>query len=129
MDSIIKKACDKINSCTDRFNDKYAKAIAEPVKEALRGFCKQQEEFARAVLDGDVEQCILSAAKKISGKQSVSDLEVYQTAVEYYFPGAVIENKMTIHMSRYELTEDEPTAAQPETPKSIELSLDSLLDW
>lgn len=123
MDSIIKEACDKINSCTNYFEDKYAKAIAEPVKEALRGFCKQQEEFARAVLDGDVEQCILSAAKKISGKRSVSDLDVYQTAVEYYFPGAVIECKMVLHMSRYEAEEE------PEQPKSIDLSLDSLFDW
>lgn len=128
MNPILKEACDKMDACTKHFKDKYADAIAEPVKETLKEFCRQQEEFARAVIDGDVEQCILSVSKKISGKRAVSDLEVYQAAVEYFFPGAKVEFKMLIHMSEYDIeSAPDPVSEQPK--KSLDLSLDSLIDW
>lgn len=113
-------------------NDKYAKAIAQNVIAVLGNFCRQNEEFARAVLRGESsENCIKAIANQIKGKQSVSDIEVYQKAVEFYFPGAVIENRMTIHMSKYDLEDSETAAPQapPKAKKSIDLSLDSLLDW
>ena len=97
---------------------------------ALEDFCRQNEEFARAVLDGGTfDECLAAVAKQISGKQHISDIAVYQKAVEFYFPGAVIESRMTIHMSKYDL--EEPTAAEApqKKKKSIDLSLDSLLDW
>ena len=119
--------------------NRYAKAIAEPVSQALQEFCRQEEEFACAVLDGgNIEECIDSIVKKITGKQAVSDLDVYQAAVEYYFPGAVIQCRMTVHMSEYEIESGDPeqksgiaehTDQKPEKKKSIDLSLDSLLDW
>lgn len=122
ISSAVEKVKTKINS-----KDRYAKVIVEPVSEALQDFCRQEEEFARAVLDGgSIEDCISAIVKKISGKQAVSDLEVYQVAAEYYFPGAVVEFRMQIHMSKYELQEP---ASDLEQQQSIDLSLDSLLDW
>lgn len=119
---IITRAIEKINTC-GKFKDRYASVIAEPVKRALQEFCRQEEEFARAVIDGgSAEDCINTVAKDISKKQAVSDPEVFQTAAEYYFPGAVIEYRMVIHMSKYEFE-------KPEQKKSINLSLNSLLDW
>lgn len=119
---IITQAVEKINSC-GKFKDRYASVIAEPVKRALQEFCRQEEEFARAVIDGgSAEDCINTVAKDISKKQAVSDPEVFQAAAEYFFPGAVIEYRMVIHMSKYEFE-------KPEQKKSINLSLNSLLDW
>ena len=131
MNSIIENAVEKVRTGY-KGNDKYARAIASETLLVLENFCRQNEEFCRAVLDGGMaEECITVIAKQISGKKSVSDLEVYQKAVEYYFPGAVIENRMTIHMSRYELGDNDRAAAQPvqKEKKSIDLSLDSLIDW
>ena len=122
-DNIITRAIEKINTC-GKFKDRFASVIAEPVKRALQEFCRQEEEFARAVIDGgSAEDCINTVAKDISKKQAVSDPEVFQTAAEYYFPGAVIEYRMIIHMSKYELEKPE------QKNKSINLSLNSLLDW
>ncbi len=135
---IITCAVEKVKTVYNG-KDKYAKVIAEPVSKALQDFCKQEEEFARAVLDGgSIGDCINAIVKKISGKQAVSDLDVYQAAVEYYFPGAVIQCRMTVHMSEYDLESDNPeqkpsipehTEEKPEQKKSLDLSLDSLLDW
>ena len=127
---IITRAIEKINTC-GKFKDRYASVIAEPVKRALQEFCRQEEEFARAVIDGgSAEDCINTVAKDISKKQAVSDPEVFQTAAEYYFPGAVIEYRMIIHMSKYELEKPEQkTEITEQKNKSINLSLNSLLDW
>ena len=77
---------------------------------------------------GTTEDCINAVVKRITGKTSVSDLDVYQAAAEFFFPGAKIEFRMLLHMSEYELLEDK--TPEPEQPKrSIDLSLDSLLDW
>lgn len=128
-ENIITQAIEKINSCNPKTSGRYASAIAEPVKKALAQFCTQQEEFSRAVLDGGTtEDCINAVVKRITGKTSVSDLDVYQAAAEFFFPGAKIEFRMLLHMSEYELIEDK--TPEPEQPKrSIDLSLDSLLDW
>ena len=128
---IITRAVEKVKTVYVGKN-RYAKAIAPEVSASLESFCRQSGEFSRAVLDGGTfGDCLTAISKKISGKHSVSDIEVYQKAVEFYFPGAVIESRMTIHMSKYDLEEPESTAAQspPKAKKSIDLSLDSLLDW
>lgn len=144
-DNIIARAIEKINTC-GKFKDRYASVIAEPVKRALQEFCRQEEEFARAVIDGgSAEDCINNVAKDISKKQAVSDPEVFHTAAKYYFPGAVIEYKMIIHMSEYELEKAEQTEVKAEQTEAkaeqteqssarmrqtaLDLSLDSLLDW
>ncbi len=46
MDPILKEACDKIDACTKHFKDKYADAIAEPVKETLK---EQQEQMNQEI--------------------------------------------------------------------------------
>ena len=56
---------------------------------------------------------------------SISDLEVYARAVNFYFPGAKIEMKMTIYMSGFEVEErkDQQTSA-----KILNLKFEDLLD-
>ena len=130
---IITLAVEKINPELKKLN-KYAAVIAEPTAKALHGFCKQSEEFARAVVETDktFQDCLETITKDIG--RAVSDIEVYQKAVEFFFPGAKVEFKMIIHMSEYELNDNEPSAPaepvpEPEQKKDIDLSLGGLLDW
>lgn len=128
---IITLAVEKINPKLKKLN-KYAAVIAEPTAKALHGFCKQSEEFARAVVETDktFQDCLETITKDIG--RAVSDIEVYQKAVEFFFPGAKVEFRMLIHMSEYEMQDNEPSAPAetvPEQPKSLDISLDGLLDW
>lgn len=92
--------------------------IAKETGEALKSFCRQNEEFARAVVNGgSFEECIRYAAGKVNG-MGVSDFNVYQSAVEFYFPGAKIEFKMLIHMSKYDLEESSYDSAQKPAAKA-----------
>ena len=140
---IISQAKEKIN-CKDKpmKDDPFAVAIGEHIKKALATFCEQNEEFARAVLDGgSANECIKSVADKIRTRKSVSDFDVYQLAVKYYFPVAVVDFVMKIRMSEYEPKAEqkeekaEQTEAkaeqteQTEQKTALDLSLDSLLDW
>lgn len=131
--SIISQAVEKIN-CKDKpeKNDMFAVAIGEHIKKALATFCEQNEEFARAVLDGgSANECIKSVADKIRTRKSVSDFDVYQLAVKYYFPVAVVDFIMKIRMSEYEpkAEQTEVKAEQTEQKTALDLSLDGLLDW
>ena len=130
---IITRAVEKINPKLKKLN-KYAAVIAEPTAKALHGFCRQSEEFARAIAETDktFKDCLETITKDIGS--SISDIEVYQKAVEFFFPGAKVEFKMIIHMSEYELNDNEPSAPaepvpEPEQKKDIDLSLGGLLDW
>lgn len=137
--SIISQAVEKIN-CKDKpeKNDMFAVAIGEHIKKALATFCEQNEKFARAVLDGgSANECIKSVADKIRTRKSVSDFDVYQLAVKYYSPVAVVDFVMKIRMSEYEQPEQteakteqtEVKAEQTEQKTALDLSLDGLLDW
>lgn len=144
--SIISQAVEKINRKEKPMkDDPFAAAIGEHIKKALMTFCEQNEEFARAVLDGgSANDCIKSVADKIRTRKAVSDFDVYQLAVRYYFPVAVVDFVMKIRMSEYEpkaeqkeekAEQTEPKAEQTEQSSArmrqtaLDLSLDSLLDW
>ena len=123
---IINQAIEKINPKSIKNANNYIKVVAKPVAKALHGFCRQSEEFARAVTETDktFQECLETITRNIG--QALSDIETYQRAVEYYFPGAKVEFKMTIRMSEWETEEPEP---EKPAKKDIDLSLDSLLDW
>ncbi len=117
---IIRQAQEKIKISDEKKLGRYEKAVNSAVADALREFCGQSEEFARVVVESDktYQDCLMAICKGLGS--SISDFDLYTKAVQFWFPGAVIEYKMTIRMSEYELEE-------PKT--DISLSLDSLLDW
>lgn len=132
---IIAQAKEKIKTSTGAKLNNKAKAIESATATALKQFCDQSEEFARAIAESDktFDGCLSEIVKGVGS--SISDFDVFTKAVQYYFPGAVVEFKMLIHMSEYEIEEQEhssPTpqpAEPPKTKQNISLSLDSLLDW
>ncbi len=75
-----------------------AKAVAKETAETLIIFCGQDNEFAQAIVQSDKT---LSEACEYAVKDcgnSISDIAVYRRAVEFYFPGATVEMKMTIDL-------------------------------
>lgn len=91
--------------------DKYAAAMKKAVRDAVEDFCRQDEEFAQAVVQGGSFADCMKAVAKSCGS-SISDLEAYRRAVRFYFPGAEIHMSMTIDLIGAAAGEDrEPGAA------------------
>lgn len=72
--------------------------IAEPVREALINFCKQEKKLAEAIIKStkSFKDCLKSIVADTKAKQYISDIEAYRRAVIFYLPEAEIECKMTV---------------------------------
>lgn len=92
--------------------------IAPKTAEALKLFCDQSKEFSQAIeqTDKTFQECLDSIAKGINKNGGVSDFDVFKSAAEFYFKGAVIHFEMRIDLGE-----------EPES--NVALSLDSLLDF
>lgn len=100
---------------------KKGSAVGKSVVETLKDFCRQNEEFSQAVVQGkSVGKCIEYTVKDAGS--SISDIEVYRKAVEFYFPGATVNFKMTVDLGDEGFSNSEAT-------ENIDLSLDGLLDF
>ena len=89
-----------------------------PVSEALQEFCRQDGEFAQAVLQGhSFAECMQAVSRGVGG--SISDLEAYRRAVQFYFPGADIRFRMEINLCA--------GVEQPEDAAPVVLDLFDLL--
>lgn len=72
-------------------------AMASAVVDALEDFCGQEEEFAQAVIQGEeLSECMNAVAKGVGN--SISDLEAFKRAVQFYFPGADVKFRMEIEL-------------------------------
>lgn len=82
--------------------NRYKSALWKLVYETLVNFCQQNPEFAQAVEQTDMtlDDCLTAVCRGIGS--SISDLDVYRRAAEFYFPGCVVEMALTIRMSEYE---------------------------
>lgn len=121
------QAVDKLNSEKKAVTGQKEKAMASPVAAQLQSFCKQDEEFAQAVVQGGTfADCMKKVAAGVGN--AISDLEAYKKAVQFYFPGAEVKMQLTIALIGKAAGESEPqpVAAQPameEKPKVISLNL------
>ena len=101
------------------------RAVKKAMYGALLDFCRQDEEFAQAVVQND-KTLSACAAKVMAGVgSSVSDLEVYRRAVAFYFPGADIRMTMTVDLCAAVDKEAEALPdKEPEEAKKPGLMLD-----
>lgn len=119
---MLEQAIQKIDKEVKEFNGgKYENAVYRHVADTLKNFCRQEPEFAQAVVQTDktLADCCREIMK--GAGQSISDIEVYRRAVNFYFPGADIKTEMRINL-----------CASVETPQAnniIHLSLDDLMDF
>lgn len=78
--------------------DRFGNAMKNEVQKTLLEFCRQNGEFAQAVVQGgSFSECMKAVAKCVHGN-SISDMEAYGAAVKFYFPGAGIDVKMSINL-------------------------------
>lgn len=98
MNEYTQQALDKVKE-DPKVTDRHYSIIKDGVKAALESFIKQDDEFAQAVVQGGTMKAMWEeVCKKIGSRSGVSDLEVYQAAVEFFFAGAKIEFHMTIDL-------------------------------
>ena len=115
------------------------KLIAEDVERALEEFCEQEPEFEQAIQQSDksFEKCLDKVVEGVGSK--LSDLQAYQRAVEFYFPGAEIEFTMTIKLagsvdagtkdsSTHEQAEPVPPITMTKSKSALVFGLDALLE-
>ncbi len=77
--------------------NKYAKIMAAPVAKQLRAFCKQEPEFAQVVaLGGSFKECMEAVTKGLG--TSISDINAYERAVRFYFPGARVRFQIKVDL-------------------------------
>lgn len=95
MSEYLKQALEKLNQ-SGSFGQK-EDAMKHAVRKTLEDFCRQDEEFAQAVAQGgSFGDCMKKVAEGVGN--SISDLDAYRKAVQYYFPGAEIRMQMTIDL-------------------------------
>ncbi len=92
------KAAEKLEQEQSTANyDKYAQIMKDRVLEALQDFCRQDEEFSQAVVQGGTfEDCMKVVAKNCG--TGISDLDAFRRAAQFYFPGAEIRFQMSIDL-------------------------------
>jgi hypothetical protein len=121
-----KIAKDKINEEVKTFkgNNK-ASAVYRHVADMLKNFTDQELEFAEAVQQSKatLSGCCKTIMQNVGS--SVSDIEVYKKAVQFYFPGADIKLTMKIKLNPYE---DDAEEVTPKKTKTLDISLDDLFD-
>lgn len=106
----------------------YQRAVAPKTAKALMQFCEQEPEFEQAIEQSGVDfQCCLDKVIKGVG-DSISDLDVYNKAVKFYFSTATVHFNMTIDLSGDNGHIEPPITMKQNKPKSsLGLSLDELL--
>lgn len=131
---MIKKAIEKLEAQKKGFKgDIYGEAMLKDVHKALVSFCKQEEEFAQAIVQSEknLNDCMQTISRMIVGN-AISDLEAFRLAVDYYFPGAEIQYNMRINLIGSAAADTPPivmsgSQEEPQKKNVFELSLDDLL--
>lgn len=86
--------------------DRYGQIMKSGVHAALLDFCRQDGEFAQAVVQGgSFSDCMKAVAKGVGN--GISDLEAYRRAVRFYFKGADVRFHMTVCLTA-DVDRDEP---------------------
>ena len=105
-------------------------SVGQCVVDTLILFCQQNEEFAQAIVQSGktVGACIEHTVHNCGS--SISDIEVYRRAVEFYFSGATVRFEMVLDIGDggFSNKRETPPAAAPSPTvrKPLRLSLDDL---
>ncbi len=119
------QALKKLREEAKKVSGQKEKAMADAVRATLETFCRQDEEFAQAIVQGkSFSDCMAAVARGVG--QSISDLEAYKKAVQFYFPGAEIHMTMTIDLIGAAAGTETP-ATEDQAPESILLDFTEFL--
>lgn len=108
---------EKLENESSAVTGQAASVMKSAVKNALIDFSGQSSEFAQAIIESDKSfaECMKTVTQNIGN--SISDIEAYRRAVQFYFPGADIKFEMKINLS----------AAVDQATDSISVSLLDLI--
>ena len=109
------KAIEKTTAERKEVKGQRESIMADSVLDMIHEFCIQSENFARAVAEGGTFAACMAAVAKGVGN-SISDIDAYKKAVQFYLPGAEIQVQMQI------ITEKKQEGTKP-----LVLSLEDLL--
>lgn len=135
MEGFVNQAIAKIEGGIAAVKGQKENVVKRPVADALISFCRQQEEFAQAVVQSEktFADCV---AHVVAGcGNALSDIEAYRKAVGFWFPGAVVDMVLTLRMSEFEEpakeavpeADEKPKNAKSQTTGDLEFSLFDLL--
>ena len=97
MNNWAMQAIEKLQKEKKSVTGRYETAMAPAVSDKLEDFCKQDAEFAQAVVQGGtLAECMRKVASGVSSH--ISDLDAYKKAVQFYFPGAEVKMQLTIDL-------------------------------
>lgn len=123
MDNWATQAVKKLTGERKGVSGQKALAMADAVFSAIKDFCVQDKEFAQAVVQGGTfGECMRKVAAGVGN--SISDLDAYKKAVQFYFPGAQVKMQLTIDLIG-SAAQDSADAVETSAPKQgMILSLD-----
>lgn len=117
MNEFTKPALERLEKEYGGATGQKAAAMKKQVREALESFIRQDDEFAQAVAQGgSFANCMDTVARGVGS--SVSDIEAYRKAVQFYFRGAEIRVVMEIDVCPNRAAAEEPES----TPKILDLA-------
>lgn len=97
MGNFATQAVKKLTDEKGKVTGNKEKAMAGAVFATLKDFCLQDEEFAQAIVQGgSFADCMKKVAAGVGN--SISDLDAYKKAVQFYFPGALVHMQLTIDL-------------------------------
>ena len=120
MNEHTKPALERLEKEYAAVKGQKAEAMKRQVREALESFIRQDDEFAQAVVQGGSFAECMSAVEKGVGS-SISDIEAYRKAVQFYFKGAEVRVMMEI-----DVCPNRVEAAAPERKAKV-LALEDFL--
>lgn len=100
-----------------------AQAVSGAVLKQLECFCKQNDEFAQAIAQSDrsVKDCLEFVVKGCGS--SISDIECYCRAVDFWFPGAKVNCNISVDLGDGGFSNKDDGGKA----KRLELTFDDLL--
>ena len=97
LNNWAQQALEKLKGEAKAVTGRKEKVMDGAVQLAIEDFCRQDEEFAQAVVQGgSFADCMKAVAAGVGN--AISDIDAYRKAVEFYFPGAKIQMQMTIDL-------------------------------
>ena len=124
--NITEEAVQKIKEGTKEVKGGKEGAVKDAVKEALVSFCRQSEEFSRAVVDTGkcMQECLTEIMKGVGN--SISDVEVYRRAVAFWMEGADVQAELRVVLPDAKMPDVRESGKKPERRVKI-LSLEELI--
>ncbi len=122
--ALVNQAVDKLGQEEAAFSGGLREqAIHKAVVATLKKFCEEDARFAQVFLKTrrTLSDCCGQIVRGVGN--SISDIEVYRRAVQFYFPNSEIEFKMNILLTGEAPSEEEmarePEKKQPPKPRKV----------